>query len=122
MFSPYVERWSQDLPEGTVIKRVPVAFNDSMSDLQRMYYTLEALNRLDLHNALFDTLHKDKQEVLDAQALTQWAGKHGIYEQEFTEALNSFELQTKANHANELVKRYNVDGTRTLAIGERYGT
>lgn len=122
MFSPYVERWSQDLPEGTVIKRVPVAFNDSMSDLQRMYYTLEALNRLDLHNTLFDTLHKDKQEVFDAQALTQWAVQQGIDEQEFTQAFNSFGVQTKANRANELVKRYQVEGTPTLAIGGRYIT
>lgn len=122
MFSPYVANWAQNLPDGTVIKRVPVAFNAGMSDLQRMYYTLEALNRLDLHDALFDTLHKDREEVFDAQALTQWAVNQGIDEQEFTQAFNSFGVQTKANRANELVKRYQIEGTPTLAIDGRFLT
>lgn len=122
MFSPYVDRWAQDLPDNAVLKRVPVAFNASMGDLQRMYYTLEALDRLDLHNALFDALHKDKEQIFDAKALTQWAVKQGIDEEEFTQAFNSFGVQTKANRANELVKRYQIEGTPTLAIGGRFLT
>src|SRR5699024_2441068 len=119
MFSPYVANWAQNLPDGAVIKRVPVAFNAGMSDLQRMYYTLEALNRLDLHDALFDTLHNDREEVFDAQALTQWAVTQGIDEQEFTQALDSFGVQTKADRANEFVKRDQIERTPALAIDGR---
>lgn len=122
MFSPYVARWAQELPEGVVLKRVPVAFNASMTDLQRMYYTLEALDRLDLHTALFDALHHGKEQLFDAQALTQWAVQQGIDEQEFSQTFNSFGVQTKTNRANELAKHYHIEGTPTLAIGGRFLT
>src|SRR5690625_3591248 len=78
MFSPYVQNWGKTLPNNTVIKRIPVAFNANMEDLQRMYYTLEALGRLDLHHALFDAIHKEKQELFNQKALTEWAVKQGL--------------------------------------------
>jgi len=122
MFAPHVDNWSKDLPEGVVLKRVPVAFNASMDDLQRMYYTLEALDRLDLHQLLFDALHQEKEPLFEADALTQWAVQHDIDADTFKQTFNSFGVQTKANRAKELVRLYQIDSTPTLAIGGRFLT
>src|SRR5690606_8843170 len=44
---PMLEKWTKTLPDNVVFKPVPVAFNASMADLQKLYYTLESLDRLD---------------------------------------------------------------------------
>lgn len=122
MFNPHVEKWAERLPDNVVLKRVPVAFNAGMGDLQRMYFTLEALNRLDLHTALFDALHQEKQRLFDEKALTQWAVDQGVDEEQFTQTFNSFGVQTKANRATELTRQYQIEGTPTLAIGGQFLT
>lgn len=122
MFTPYVQDWAQNLPEQVVLKRVPVAFNAGMGDLQRMYYTLEALDRLDLHETLFAAIHQKKENLFDEKALTAWAADQGIDADTFSQAFNSFGVQTRANRAKELVKQYQIEGTPTLAIGGQYLT
>lgn len=122
MFNPHVDQWTQTLPDNVVLKRVPVAFNAGMGDLQRMYFTLEALDRLDLHTPLFDALHQEKQRLFDEKALTEWAVAQGIDKDQFSQTFNSFGVQTKATRANELTRQYQIEGTPTLAVGGRFLT
>src|SRR3546814_14048435 len=40
---PLVQKWAKTLPDNVVLRPVPVAFNASMEDLQKLYYSLEAM-------------------------------------------------------------------------------
>jgi len=75
---PLVEKWAASLPEDTVLKRVPVAFNASMSDLQRLYYSLESLGRLDLHPAVFKAIHQERKRIYTEDAIVDWIADQGI--------------------------------------------
>lgn len=119
---PIVEQWSATLPENVAFKRVPVAFNSGMADLQRMYYTLEALDRLDLHEEVFNALHKERKKLFDAKALTKWAVDQGLNEDEFKATFNSFGVNTQVAKANDLAKAYRIDATPMMAIGGKYVT
>lgn len=119
---PLVAEWATKLPEDTVLQRVPVAFNAGMVDLQRMYYTLEALDRLDLHEAFFKALHIERKPIFDAEALVQWAVDQGIDEGEFTKTFNSFGVNTKIAKANELARVYRIEATPSLAVAGKYVT
>jgi len=83
---PMVEAWVKTLPENVVFAGVPVAFNASMADLQKLYYTLDALDRLDLHPKVFDAIHKQRKRIYDAKAITDWAVEQGIDRAQFEAA------------------------------------
>ncbi len=122
VMEPLVEKWSQNFDEKVVLKRVPVAFNAGMADLQRTYFVFEALDRLDLHPKLFAAIHQEKRALFDKKAIRKWAADQGINEKDFDNAFDSFGTQTKANRANDLIRLYQIQGTPSLAIGGKYVT
>lgn len=119
---PMVARWSQTLPDNVVVKHVPVAFNAGMADLQKLFYSLEALDRLDLHPKVFHAIHRDRKRIYNFDAITDWVETQGVDRQQFEAAFQSFGINNKVKRANELAKTYKVEGTPSLAVGGRYVT
>ncbi|NLC36359.1 MAG: thiol:disulfide interchange protein DsbA/DsbL [Alcaligenaceae bacterium] len=119
---PMVERWSQTLPDNVVVKPVPVAFNAGMADLQKLYYSLEALDRLDLHPKVFQAIHNERKRIYNFDAISDWVKTQGVDPQQFQAAFKSFGVNNKVARANELAKTYNIEGTPSLAVGGRYVT
>lgn len=123
VMEPLVAKWSEGFDqENVVLKRVPVAFNAGMADLQRTYFVLESLERLDLHPKLFAALHKEKRPLFDKKAIRKWAAENGIDEKDFDNTFDSFGVQTKASRANDLSRLYQIQGTPSLAIAGKYVT
>ena len=119
---PLTEKWAQTLPENVAFKRVPVAFNAGMADLQKLYYSLEALDRLDLHEKVFEAIHRKRQRIYDFKAIANWIEEQGVERKQFEAAFNSFGINNKVTRANELAKNYKIEGTPSLAVGGRYVT
>jgi len=117
---PLAARWAQSLPDTVAFKPVPVAFNASMEDLQRLYYSLEALDRLDLHRAVFRAIHDERKRIFDARAIINWVVDQGVDRQRFEATFQSFGVQTKVARAKELARAYQIEGTPTLAVGGRF--
>jgi len=119
---PLIERWQPTLPEGVVFRPTPVAFNASMVDMQKLYYTLESLNRLDLHPKVFIAIHNEKKRLFTAPAMTDWAVAQGIDRARFEAAFKSFSVQVKANRASELGRLYQIEGTPAFGVAGKYMT
>src|SRR5262245_36652276 len=57
-FEPQLQAWIKKLPADVAFRRVPVAFRADFHPQQRLFYTLEALGRLDtLHAKVFHAIH-----------------------------------------------------------------
>lgn len=119
---PMVEKWAKTLPDNVLVQPVPVAFNASMVDLQKLYFALEAMGRLDLHAAVFKAIHDEHERLFKADAIIDWVGKQGVDRKAFEDAFNSFGINAKVMHANELAKTYRIEGTPSLAVGGKYVT
>lgn len=120
---PMVEKWSKDLPEGAVFKRVPVGFNAGMQELQKLYYTLDSMDLLDeLNHAAFKAIHDEGERIFSEKEIINWAVKQGVNKEEFTDTFNSFGVNTKVKRADELTKSYGIDATPTFAIGGQFIT
>jgi len=119
---PLIEKWTPTLPENVVFRPVPVAFNASMADLQKLYYSLESLGRLDLHPAVFKAIHDQRQRIYNAKAISDWVAGQGVDRAKFDGVFNSFGITTKVMRANELAKNYKIEGTPSLAIAGKYVT
>lgn len=119
---PLLVNWSKTLPDNVVLRRIPVAFNANMADLQRLYFSLEALNRLDLHPEVFKALHEERKRIYDAKAITDWVVSKGVDRKAFEDVFNSFGIKSKLMRADELAKIYKIEGTPSIAVGGKYVT
>lgn len=122
-FEPKLEAWIKKIPADVVVKRVPVAFRDSFVPQQRLFYTLEALGKLDeLHRKVFTTIHAERQPLDKEDQILDWAAKQGLDKAKFQELYNSFSVSTKARRATQLMDAFKVQGVPAMGIAGRYYT
>lgn len=119
---PMVQKWAKTLPDNVVLRPVPVAFNASMADLQRLYYSLEAMDRLDLHDDVFKAIHGERKRIYEADAIADWVESKGVDKQAFMDVFGSFGITSKVARADELAKLYKIEGTPSIAVGGKYVT
>ena len=125
---PYLQRWLKTKPSYVQFVRVPVMWGPVHRDHAKLYYTLQALGRNDLDQAVFDTIH-DQQNLLVGNTpeetfakQLQFAKDHGIDADAFRKAYTSFEVSTALQHADEITQRYNVESVPLIIINGKYTT
>ncbi|HWJ95868.1 MAG TPA: thiol:disulfide interchange protein DsbA/DsbL [Telluria sp.] len=122
-FEPRFDPWIKRQPADVVVRRVPVAFRDDFVPLQRLYYTLEALGKVDaLHGKVFHTIHVEHERLDREDLILAWAGKQGLDPAKVKELYNSFSVSSKARRATQLQNEYKVEGVPALGIAGRYYT
>lgn len=122
-FEPQLENWIKQVPKDVVVRRVPVRFRADFEAQQRLYYTLEALNKVDaLHRKVFYAVHVEKQALNTTDTIAAWAEKQGLGKGPFMEMFNSFGVANKARRAAQLQDMYKVQGVPSLGIAGRYYT
>ena len=120
-FVPVFNNWKKTLGADVVVKRNPVGFNASFEPLQRLYYTLEAMGKIDSHHdRVFKAIHEDRQRLNTLDAMTQWAERNGLDRNQFVQTFNSFGVAGKARRATQLQDAYEVEGTPSLGIAGRF--
>lgn len=122
-FEPQLEGWVKKLPPDVSFRRVPVAFRDDFVPQQRLFYTLEAMGKVDdLHRRVFQAIHVDKQPTAKEDQILAWAEKNGLDKARFKEIYNSFSVQTKARKASQLQEAFQVEGVPALGVAGRWYT
>jgi protein dithiol oxidoreductase (disulfide-forming) len=122
-FEPALEAWVKKLPTDVIFKRVPVAFNASFAIHQRLYYALEALDKVEaLHGQVFKAMHVDKNRLEKDEEVIALMVKNGLDKQQFTDAFVSFSTSAKANQATRMAGSYKIEGVPSLAVQGRYVT
>jgi thiol:disulfide interchange protein DsbA len=122
-FEPQLEAWAKKLPADVSLKRVPVAFRDDFVPQQRLFYTLEAMGKLDeLHRKVFQNIHVDRQPTNNEASILAWAEKQGLDKAKFAELYNSFSVSTKARRATQLQDAFKVEGVPAIGVAGRYYT
>jgi thiol:disulfide interchange protein DsbA len=125
---PHLVLWNRRKPENVEFKRVPTTWGQYDRPHARLFYTLEALGRNDLHGVIFDTIHAkgnrlantDEQQTLQLQL--QFAKDHGIAEKRFLEAYNSSVVAERLGMAEQMLLHYQVDKLPTLIVDGKYKT
>src|SRR4051812_42379445 len=122
-FDPQLNDWVKKQGDNIVYKRVPVAFRDSFIPQQKLYYTLEAMGKLDeLHSKVFHAIHVERKSLDTDAVITDFIVKQGVDKAKFLDLYNSFGVQTKVKRAAQLQQDYKIDGVPTVAIAGRYLT
>lgn len=122
-FEPALDEWIKKAPKDVVIRRVPIAFRPDFEPQQRLFYVLEAMNKVgELHKKVFYAIHVEKQLLNTAELIVAWVEKQGIDKAKFLEIYNSFSVATKARKATQLQDAYRIDGVPALGVAGRYFT
>jgi protein dithiol oxidoreductase (disulfide-forming) len=97
---PLVEAWQKTKPAYIAFSRIHVMWNDDHRALARLYYTLEALGKLDkLHTEVFKEIHVHGNPLVAAdpgntaeneRIQMVFARRFGISEDDFRKAYHSF--------------------------------
>lgn len=120
-FEPRLEAWIKKLPANVAFRRVPVPFvGNDVESKQRLYYTLEALGKVDeFQNKIFTAIHKQRQPIMGDAAILDWASKQPGLEK-FAEMYKSFTVSGKIKRATQLTNDYQVGGVPALGVAGRY--
>ena len=122
-FEPTMTDWAKRNEGKASMVYVPIAFQSSMVNMQKLYYALDALGKeKELRRKVFSSVHDDHSlsPVADVGALADWAAKNGIDKKKFIDTFNSFSVQAKVNRATQMAAAYGVDAVPMLGVGGKY--
>jgi thiol:disulfide interchange protein DsbA len=119
---PVMEQWLATKPPGVAFRRMP-ATGPRWEPHARAYYAAESLGKLDVfHEALFKAMQVQKRAIMNEDDLVKFAGEIGIDPEDFRAAYESFYVEARVRKADEMGRRYGIDGVPALIINGKYRT
>ena len=120
---PFLESWAKKLPADVTFKRIPGVGSASWTQLGLLYYSLEAMGKLDtVHGKAFDAMHKENVNLASAKVREGWLAKQGIDPVQYAAVEKSFSVQSKLSRATQLMGAYKVDGVPMVIVNGKYVT
>jgi thiol:disulfide interchange protein DsbA len=120
---PLLEQWLKKQGDNIVFRRIHVGGNEDLQFMQRLYFTLEAMGKVDdYHMKAFQAFHIDKNHLSNINDISNFVAKVGLDKQKFFDVYNSFSVQSKAQRATQMVSSYGIEGWPTFAVDGRYLT
>ena len=125
---PFIQSWLKNKPEYIEFVRVPVMWGPVHRAHAKLFYMLRALEREDLDQKVFDTIHKDGNMLVsnDEQATRKmqldFLKANGVSTEDFNKAWDSFTVSTGLQRAEQLTERYKVQGVPLIIINGKFTT
>ena len=118
---PAVVSWAKKPQPDVVFKRVPAVPSEAWAEHARIFYTLEAMGKLDeLHPKVFDAIHKSNVNLNHRKTREDWLAKNGIDVAKYNEMEKSFSVATKLNRAKDMTYKYKVESVPRVAVAGKY--
>jgi thiol:disulfide interchange protein DsbA len=121
---PAIEAWrGKGKPQYVEFVRVPAMWNDALRMHARLFYTAEALGKLDeLHSTIFREIHVNNDPLSTVEQMTAFFKKHGVSADEFQKTFASFAVESKLQRADFLNRRFQINSVPQLAVNGKYLT
>jgi thiol:disulfide interchange protein DsbA len=107
--------------------RVPVISNSATRAHARLFYTLEALGKLEqMHTAVFRAIHVDDRYLVDADPVTTeelqraFLKANGVSDEDFDRVYRSFSVEGKLQRAEQLTRLYKVTDVPLMVVNGKY--
>ncbi len=126
---PTLENWRETKAEFIEFRRTPVMWGIPHRQHARLFYTLQALGRADLHPKVFDAIHRDGNMLATngdegaARAMHMaFLKDNGVSENDFNAAYDSEAVTKNLRRAEEITQMYSIASVPTLIVNGRYTT
>jgi thiol:disulfide interchange protein DsbA len=122
-FDPYLAKWQADLPADVNFVRLPVMWNPTNQLHARVFYTAEALGKLDeMHEAIFREMHLNQKMLSTEEEILEFFARFGVAESDFQNTFRSFAVDSKLNRAKSLTQRYKIRSVPLLVVNGKFVT
>lgn len=130
-FEPTLVLWERYNAKklGLDLVRVPMTTQTTTYSYSHLFYTLQALDRDDLHCVVYDTIHRGHNSLVaktgDADTLklqAEFATKYGIPRDRFIEIYTSPQISEKVAAAASYSRQFRVARTPAMVINRQYKT
>jgi len=122
-FEPTLNKWLKTKPDNINFVRIPAIFRESWIPHARAYYTAEALGVVDkVHSEFFKAVHKDRRRLATEKDIAEFFVSHGVKQEEFNQAWNSFVVQSRVKRAITLTRRSGIKGVPAMLVNGKYRT
>jgi thiol:disulfide interchange protein DsbA len=126
---PTLESWSETKAKDIDFRRTPVIWGPPHRQHAKLFYTLQALGRGDLHSKVFDAIHRggnilatnDDDAAARAMHLA-FLKDHGVSEKDFTAAYDSAAVATNLRRAEDATDRFAVSSVPVIIVNGKYST
>jgi thiol:disulfide interchange protein DsbA len=125
---PVLEDWKTRKPDFIEFVRVPVIWGPLHRQHAKLYYTLQALHRPELHPLVFQAIHTERLPLTDrdemkARALQfAFLSRHGVTQQQFDAAYDSMTVASNVQRAETFTRTFHVDNVPSLFVNGKYAT
>jgi thiol:disulfide interchange protein DsbA len=125
---PALESWKTGKPAYIEFVRIPVIWGPVHRQHAKLFYTIQALARPDLHAKIFEAIHRGGKTLSaprdeDARAVQlEFLKEQGIAEKAFNAAYDSMPVATNVQRAEELTQQYVVSSVPLVIVNGKYVT
>ncbi len=120
-FQVHLDRWLKTKPDNVEFIRIPVILRANWATHARAFFTAQALGKLEeIHMPLFEALHNEKRRLNSEKSLMDFFAEHGISNDDFRKAFNSFSVNSKVRRAQLFARKYGIQGTPTVIVNGKY--
>jgi thiol:disulfide interchange protein DsbA len=122
-FDPILKKWIASKPEYVSFIRIPAVWNDLLKLHARAFYTAEELGKgAQMHDAFFKEIHEKGNHLDTEDKLQEFFGQFGVDAATFKQTFDSFAVNSKVQHADELNRRYKISSVPTIVVNGKYVT
>ncbi len=115
--------WVEKNKDKVNFTRVPAVISASWVPLAKAYYVAEKLKVLDkTHDALFKSIHEDKEVYLNAYTLSKFYLKYGVSQDVFMREFNAQDVVDKVSDARVMTVQYAFRGVPAVVINNEFKT
>ena len=120
---PMLSRWSDNLPAGVSVRRVPALATANWENFARLYYTLELIGEVQRLNwPVYEGIHFEEVSLNLEPVMLKWVSGKGVDMEKFLQIYRSPEVEEKLAEARELIRRYSVKGVPSIAVDRKFLT
>lgn len=125
---PTLESWKAGKPAYVEFVRTPVIWGLTHRQHAKLFYTLQALHRPDLHAKVFDAIHQQglalaARDEVEARAMhLAFFTSHGVTEKDFNAAYDSMSVAANILRAEDLTKKFEVASVPVMIVNGKYST
>ncbi len=118
---PSMVAWLKNKPANVNFIRQPAVFSDLWGKHAKAFFTAEALGVNEkLHADFFDAIQNKKQKLVSEDDLAKFFAEHGVKDEDFRGAYNSFLVDAKMRQAETMAARYGITGVPALVVNGKY--
>ena len=120
---PTLNKWLKEGKSSKVaFEKIPAIPSERWEPSAQLYYTLEALDRLDLTGVVFDAIHRDNNTrlVFVKDKMREFLATQGVKPEDFDKAWDSFGVKQRLQRAKKMFEDSKLDGVPVFVVNGQF--